>query len=40
MGQGSNSSIIYKGLYGRVLYATGSAASGRTCTLNTVLNYK
>jgi hypothetical protein len=38
--QGANSSIVYKGLYGRVLYATGAAASGASCTLDYLLNHK
>ena len=40
MGQGNESSIIYKGLYGHVLYATGSASSGSACILNSALSYK
>ena len=40
LSQGRNSSIIYKGLYGIALYATGSAAVGSSCMLNSVLNYK
>ena len=39
MGSGSPS-IVYKGLYGRVLYAAGSAASGSSCILNSALSYK
>jgi len=38
--QGSNASIVYKGMYGTVLHASGSLASGAACTLNAVLNYK
>ena len=34
--QGSNSSIIYRGMYGTVLYATGQAASGASCYLNKI----
>ena len=40
IGQGTNSSIIYKGLYGRVLYASGSAVSGASCILNSALKYR
>ena len=37
---GANSSMVYKGLYGRVLYAAGAAASGPSCLLNSALTYK
>jgi hypothetical protein len=40
LGQGKNTSIVYKGIYGTALYASGSAASGSSCILNSVLNYK
>ena len=33
---GSNSSIIYKGMYGTVLYANGQGASGASCYLNKI----
>ncbi len=33
---GSNSTIVYKGLYGDTLYVTGTAASGTACPLNAV----
>ncbi len=33
---GSNSSIVYKGMYGTVLYANGQAASGASCYLNKI----
>ncbi|MGC8649058.1 MAG: hypothetical protein ACP5UN_02465 [Candidatus Micrarchaeia archaeon] len=32
-----NSSIIHKGLYGSVLYASGSAAEGSSCILNNIV---
>jgi len=31
---GGNSSIAYRGMYGHVLYASGSAASGASCPLS------
>lgn len=34
--QSQNSSIIYKGIYGHALYASGNAASGSACYLNAI----
>ncbi|MCL5093023.1 MAG: hypothetical protein M1128_00975, partial [Candidatus Marsarchaeota archaeon] len=33
---GSNSSIVYRGMYGTVLYANGQAASNASCYLNKI----
>jgi len=37
--QGNSSYVTYKGMYGTVLYASGSSVNGNTCYLNTMLQH-
>jgi len=37
MGSGAQSSIIYKGMYGNILYAQGNITYGSTCVLSSIL---
>ncbi|EQD38068.1 conserved hypothetical protein, secreted, partial [mine drainage metagenome] len=37
--EANSSYVTYKGMYGTVLYASGSAASGTSCYLNTMLKH-